>query len=425
MATPPRCPRQRPAQVRLRAALHRPSGLLADPAVDAVFVVTRHHSHAAIVCEALRAGKAVFVEKPLALDQDELGDPGDVTESGNDRLRSASTAASRRCWSSSRPAFGARSGPVQVRYLVNAGRLEAWQLVRPARARAPASWGRAATSSTPSPGGSAPTRSRCSPPPPATRTTRQHPAVPGRVDRHDHLPTARRARRPRRRSWSPGRPGGPARQLPRTELWRGGRRQVRRSRTASTRASGSWTPSWGRRRARPMPIPLASLVATTRATFAARAAWPPALEAVADVGRPVGSGARRPSEAAGEPRVVARRLASMSPAEMAGRARDELTKRRWRGRQVPTPVPTRPVPAAARFRRPLPDGGDVVPESPVRLMQAAEGLLDGRRRIRPPARRHGSGPGLVRRSEHGPARPGPGLLLRHRPPRPAVVGNVK
>ena len=30
----------------------------------------------------------------------------------------------------------------------------------------------------------------------------------------------------------------------------------------------------------------------------------------------------------------ARRLASMSPAEMAGRARDELTRRRWRGRQV-------------------------------------------------------------------------------------------
>ena len=36
-------------------------------------------------------------------------------------------------------------------------------------------------------------------------------------------------------------------------------------------------------------------------------------------------------------RWYARRLASMSPAEAAGRARDELTRRRWRSRQVTDP----------------------------------------------------------------------------------------
>ena len=41
--------------------------LLADPEIDAVLIATRHDSHAQIVCEALRAGKAVFVEKPLAV----------------------------------------------------------------------------------------------------------------------------------------------------------------------------------------------------------------------------------------------------------------------------------------------------------------------------------------------------------------------
>ena len=79
-------------------------------------------------------------------------------------------------------------------------------------------------------------------------------------------------------------------------------------------------------------------------------------------------------------RWYARRLVSMSPAEMVGRARDELTKRRWRSRQVagagadPAPVPAAPV-----FAAPLPGGADDVPEEArVRLKEAAEGLLAGR-----------------------------------------------
>jgi predicted dehydrogenase/threonine dehydrogenase-like Zn-dependent dehydrogenase len=46
--------------------------LLQDEDVQAVFILTRHGAHAHFACEALRAGKAVFVEKPLALDEDEL-----------------------------------------------------------------------------------------------------------------------------------------------------------------------------------------------------------------------------------------------------------------------------------------------------------------------------------------------------------------
>src|SRR4029077_18687969 len=42
--------------------------VLASPDVDAVLIATRHHQHATMTAEALRAGKHVFVEKPLAID---------------------------------------------------------------------------------------------------------------------------------------------------------------------------------------------------------------------------------------------------------------------------------------------------------------------------------------------------------------------
>jgi predicted dehydrogenase/threonine dehydrogenase-like Zn-dependent dehydrogenase len=46
--------------------------LIADPNVDAVLVATRHDLHARIATAALQAGKAVFLEKPMALNAAEL-----------------------------------------------------------------------------------------------------------------------------------------------------------------------------------------------------------------------------------------------------------------------------------------------------------------------------------------------------------------
>lgn len=43
-----------------------------DKDVDTVMVITRHNAHASLVLEALKAGKNVFVEKPLALNNTEL-----------------------------------------------------------------------------------------------------------------------------------------------------------------------------------------------------------------------------------------------------------------------------------------------------------------------------------------------------------------
>jgi predicted dehydrogenase/threonine dehydrogenase-like Zn-dependent dehydrogenase len=46
--------------------------LLRDPAIDAVIIATRHDTHARLALEALRAGKHVLLEKPLALSVDEV-----------------------------------------------------------------------------------------------------------------------------------------------------------------------------------------------------------------------------------------------------------------------------------------------------------------------------------------------------------------
>lgn len=49
-----------------------PEEILNDSQINVVFIATRHDSHAQYVIEALKAGKKVFVEKPLAIYDDEL-----------------------------------------------------------------------------------------------------------------------------------------------------------------------------------------------------------------------------------------------------------------------------------------------------------------------------------------------------------------
>ncbi|GAA2066398.1 bi-domain-containing oxidoreductase [Streptomyces albiaxialis] len=105
--------------------------VLGDKSVDAVFVVTRHSSHAELTRKALLAGKAVFVEKPLALTEEELaGVLAAVEESGNDRIQVGFNRRFAPLLRQAKERFGARTGPASLRYLVNAGRLEqgSWYL---------------------------------------------------------------------------------------------------------------------------------------------------------------------------------------------------------------------------------------------------------------------------------------------------------
>jgi predicted dehydrogenase len=95
--------------------------VIADPDADTIFIATRHDTHARFAAEALRAGKHVFCEKPLALDSKGLAEvmaaareaPGTLTVGFNRRFAPLLQKA--------KAALEPRSGPLVMLYRINAG----------------------------------------------------------------------------------------------------------------------------------------------------------------------------------------------------------------------------------------------------------------------------------------------------------------
>jgi predicted dehydrogenase/threonine dehydrogenase-like Zn-dependent dehydrogenase len=105
--------------------------VLSDDSLDAIFVVTRHSSHAELACRALETGKAVFVEKPLALTDEELDRiVATVDATGNDRLMVGFNRRFAPLLTDLKGRFGDPGGAFSLRYLVNAGKLDStsWYL---------------------------------------------------------------------------------------------------------------------------------------------------------------------------------------------------------------------------------------------------------------------------------------------------------
>lgn len=102
--------------------------ILADPAVNTVFIATRHDTHCRYVIDALNAGKHVFVEKPLALNDGELGTIVDCYSNlaAQDAAPSLMLGFNRRFAPLARLAkqkLG--SGPMSMIYRINAGAIPA------------------------------------------------------------------------------------------------------------------------------------------------------------------------------------------------------------------------------------------------------------------------------------------------------------
>ncbi|MEE2679554.1 MAG: bi-domain-containing oxidoreductase [Myxococcota bacterium] len=97
------------------------SSVLESPEIDLVFVATRHDSHARLAVDALRAGKAVWLEKPIGLTTAELdtvleaaAETGGFLTVGYNRRFSAHTRLARQT-------FADRDGPLSIHYSISAG----------------------------------------------------------------------------------------------------------------------------------------------------------------------------------------------------------------------------------------------------------------------------------------------------------------
>ncbi len=99
--------------------------IVEDRDIDAVLIATRHDLHAQVASAALRAGKSVFLEKPMALDASELDElmatwrtSGRILQLGFNR-RFAPT------FQRLKAGFAGRRPPLVMAYRVNAGSVPA------------------------------------------------------------------------------------------------------------------------------------------------------------------------------------------------------------------------------------------------------------------------------------------------------------
>jgi predicted dehydrogenase/threonine dehydrogenase-like Zn-dependent dehydrogenase len=98
-----------------------PAETFADSDVDLVFIATRHDTHAPLAIEALRAGKAVWLEKPAALDTGQLDA---LCETVVETQGFLSVGFNRRFSPHARlvkRTFEGRSGPMAIHYTIAAG----------------------------------------------------------------------------------------------------------------------------------------------------------------------------------------------------------------------------------------------------------------------------------------------------------------
>lgn len=102
------------------------SAVLDDPDVDLVLISTRHHLHARMALAALKAGKDVFLEKPLALNEAELA-PIEAFYAGGAEHKPLLTTGFNRRHSPPiqhiKKILANRSGPMMISYRMNAGHL--------------------------------------------------------------------------------------------------------------------------------------------------------------------------------------------------------------------------------------------------------------------------------------------------------------
>lgn len=97
--------------------------VLADDQINLVVIATRHDSHAELARRALEHGRHVFVEKPLALNDEELDQVVAATTQSDARLMVGFNRRFSPLAQAAQEFFKHRQTPLSINYRVNAGRV--------------------------------------------------------------------------------------------------------------------------------------------------------------------------------------------------------------------------------------------------------------------------------------------------------------
>lgn len=95
--------------------------ILNDTAADLIFITTRHDSHAPLVKAGLEAHKNIFVEKPLAINEEQLQEVENAVKGSNGRLMVGFNRRFSPHAKLLKEYFAKRSTPLLMTYRVNAG----------------------------------------------------------------------------------------------------------------------------------------------------------------------------------------------------------------------------------------------------------------------------------------------------------------
>jgi polar amino acid transport system substrate-binding protein len=101
--------------------------LLGSDNISTVLIATRHDSHARMTVESLRAGKIVYVEKPLAISQQQLDEVAEAVAQTNGRVMVGFNRRFSSLAAEMKQSF-ANAGPLAMTYRINAGEIprESW-----------------------------------------------------------------------------------------------------------------------------------------------------------------------------------------------------------------------------------------------------------------------------------------------------------
>lgn len=98
--------------------------ILDDKDIDLVICATRHSSHARIAKEALKAGKNLYIEKPLAVNEEELKEVIEAAKISKGKLFVGFNRRFTRHLLDAREEFKSSPTPLMILYRVNVGPLE-------------------------------------------------------------------------------------------------------------------------------------------------------------------------------------------------------------------------------------------------------------------------------------------------------------